>query len=289
LIPGWLAFVARFIRRNSDHDVRGRAATLALYLLLALFPTILGLLGILGSFELTSEMRLLDALIREALPNDAADLVHNEFLRLRDARVARPLSLSLLVAVYYASRAVGVVYRGVHQAWGVRPRHRWLWVRGLAAAIAGVGLIAAAAGLVSLRLAAWALEELGQLKPMAGAVQTILTFYDWPVLVVFFQQTTNLLYCTGARLKHGWHWWSWGSAGATAAWLFTCWGYRLYLESFSDLGATYGSLGAAVGLLVYMHLVSWGVLSGAELDSMLHDHRENPPVGKRAPRPRPGP
>jgi membrane protein len=289
MIPGWLAFIVRFFRRSSDHDVRGRAATMAFYLLLALFPTLLGLLGILGSFDLEREVGLLSTMIGDVLPQEAAALVVGEVERMADVEVARPLSLSLVFAVYYAGRAVGVVYRGVHQAWDIRPRHRWLWVRGVAAAVAGVGLIAAVAVLVSLRLAAWVLEELGRFDGMAGTARAILTFYDWPILVFFFQQTTNLLYCTGARLKHGWRWWSWGSVLACAAWLITSWGYRLYLERFIDLGATYGSLGAAVGLLVYMHLVSWGVLSGAELDAMLHERRFTPPPGARSPRPRAGP
>jgi membrane protein len=42
-----------------------------------------------------------------------------------------------------------------------------------------------------------------------------------------------------------------GAALAVLAWAVTSVGFSIYLANFADFGVTYGSLGAAVGLLVY--------------------------------------
>jgi membrane protein len=45
--------------------------------------------------------------------------------------------------------------------------------------------------------------------------------------------------------------------------------FRWYLEHYGDYGIIYGSLGAAIALLVWMYLISLVVLVGAEFNAML--------------------
>jgi hypothetical protein len=78
----------------------------------------------------------------------------------------------------------------------------------------------------------------------------------------------NLLYRVGTRLRGGWTWVTRGSLFAALSWAVLSQLYAIYLANFRDLGATYGSLGAAVGLLIYLHLLAWGVFTGAEMDAM---------------------
>ena len=61
-----------------------------------------------------------------------------------------------------------------------------------------------------------------------------------------------------------------GAALAVGAWALTTVGFSVYLANFADFGITYGSLGAAVGLLVYLNLSASIVLAGAELNAALH-------------------
>jgi membrane protein len=61
-----------------------------------------------------------------------------------------------------------------------------------------------------------------------------------------------------------------GAALAVVAWAITSVGFSFYLAKFADFGVTYGSLGAAVGLLVYLNLSATIVLAGAELNAAIH-------------------
>jgi membrane protein len=48
--------------------------------------------------------------------------------------------------------------------------------------------------------------------------------------------------------------------------------FSFYLANFATFGVTYGSLGAAVGLLFYLYLCASVVLLGAELNAAIY-HR----------------
>ena len=61
-----------------------------------------------------------------------------------------------------------------------------------------------------------------------------------------------------------------GAALAVVAWAVVSVGFSIFLANFADYGATYGSLGAAVGLLVYLQLSASIVLVGAEVNAAIH-------------------
>jgi membrane protein len=61
-----------------------------------------------------------------------------------------------------------------------------------------------------------------------------------------------------------------GAALAVAAWALASVGFSIYLAQFADYGVTYGSIGAAVGLLVYLDLTASLVLAGAEFNAAIH-------------------
>src|ERR687891_453209 len=63
-----------------------------------------------------------------------------------------------------------------------------------------------------------------------------------------------------------------GAALSVVLWAISSVGFSIYLANFADYGVTYGSLGAAVGLLFYLYLCASVVLVGAELNASIY-HR----------------
>ena len=92
----------------------------------------------------------------------------------------------------------------------------------------------------------------------------------WPVLLVLALLGLAVLYRFGPSRSHRsvrWRWISPGSVFATLAWIAGSAALSLYLSYFADYDATYGSLGAGIGLMMWMWLSTMVVLVGAELDS----------------------
>jgi membrane protein len=61
-----------------------------------------------------------------------------------------------------------------------------------------------------------------------------------------------------------------GAALCMMLWAISSVGFPFCLANFADYGVTYGSIGAAVGLLFYLYLCASVVLLGAELNADLY-------------------
>jgi membrane protein len=78
-----------------------------------------------------------------------------------------------------------------------------------------------------------------------------------------------------------WRWISVGSVFATSAWLAVSSLLSSYLGNFANYDATYGALGAVIGLMMWMWLSTIVVLVGAELNSEIeHQTARDSTVGQ---------
>ena len=69
-----------------------------------------------------------------------------------------------------------------------------------------------------------------------------------------------------SRREPRWQWISVGSVFAAIAWLGSSALLSWYLSSFANYDATYGSLGAAIGMMMWMWISSIVILFGAQLE-----------------------
>lgn len=54
------------------------------------------------------------------------------------------------------------------------------------------------------------------------------------------------------------------------AWPIASLRFSIYLSRFAGRGLSYGSLGTAVGLLVYLYISAWVVLLGTEINDAVY-------------------
>ncbi len=81
-----------------------------------------------------------------------------------------------------------------------------------------------------------------------------------------------------------WRWLSVGSIFAAVVWLAVSVLFSWYLGNFANYNATYGALGAVVGLMMWMWLSAIVVLVGAELNSEIeHQTAIDSTVGSAKP------
>jgi membrane protein len=95
----------------------------------------------------------------------------------------------------------------------------------------------------------------------------------------------SVLYRYGpSRRWARWRWISVGSVFAALAWLAMSSLFSWYLGNFANYNATYGALGAVVGLMMWMWLSTIVVLVGAELNSEIeHQTARDSTVGPEKP------
>jgi len=87
-----------------------------------------------------------------------------------------------------------------------------------------------------------------------------------------------------SRREARWQWLSVGSVSAAILWLAGSALLSWYLANVADYDATYGSLGAAIGLMMWLWLSAIVILLGAELNSEIeHQTARDSTVGTEKP------
>ena len=107
----------------------------------------------------------------------------------------------------------------------------------------------------------------------------------WPGMFVLIIAGLSLLYRYGpSRRLAKWRWISVGSVFAALASLTVSCLFSWYLGNFANYDATYGALGAVVGLMMWMWLSTIMVLVGAQLNSEIeHQTARDTTVGADKP------
>ncbi|HJN73572.1 MAG TPA: YihY/virulence factor BrkB family protein [Myxococcota bacterium] len=271
-----ISWVVALTRNIVEHQLVDRAAQMAYFLLFAVFPFLVALLGILSLFDLTDEVAALDALIADAFPEVIGDLLVGEVHRVAFAEAGGRIVVGLAVSLYASQRAIAAGIRGVNTAWGTDEGRNFFLVRGIGIVITLATMGSAIIATLLLTLGAVVIEWVTMRGWLDGALATALTLLRWPIVLLMLHGVINLLYRFGANTPMRWSWSTYGSLTALAGIVLVTVGFQAYVEGVTDLGATYGSLGAAIGMLLYFYLVAGTIFLGAEVDALNWSRRKGP-------------
>ena len=105
----------------------------------------------------------------------------------------------------------------------------------------------------------------------AGARRFLTT--GWLALGILVA-TFALLYYAAPNARQPFRWITPGGFIGVTLWVLASLGFRFYVDSFGNYDRTYGSIGVAIVLLLYLDMVSLTILLGAELNSVLAKMKE---------------
>ena len=109
----------------------------------------------------------------------------------------------------------------------------------------------AVACLFTIALIGVAVPVVLQFLPLGGFSNAVIRILTWLVLAVLVIAGLALLYRYGpSRRRARLRWVTWGAVAAAVLWLLASFLFQVYAANFANYGATYGSLGAVVALLV---------------------------------------
>ncbi len=120
---------------------------------------------------------------------------------------------------------------------------------------------------------------------LAPFLSLAIVVLRWPLLLVFATVALAAIYRYGpSRREARWQWLSVGSAAAALGWLISSVLFSWYIANFGAYNATYGSLGAAVGMMMWMWISAIVILLGGELNAEIeHQTAKDSTVGGEKP------
>ncbi|MCC7024879.1 MAG: YihY/virulence factor BrkB family protein [Thermomicrobiales bacterium] len=271
-IPGFadqapLQVMKRAVKNFIDDDMLTYAAALSYHILLALFPFIIFLLALLGAVGATDLFDQLLEQARLALPPDAFSLLSRVINEIRGAPRGGLLSVSILFSLWAASGAVRSLMDSLNVAYDVKET-RPAWKRYPLSIVYTVGLAvlvvaAAAATLVGPRTITWLAEHAG----LSGAAALLWRLLRWPVIILVLLLAIAIV---TPNIDQPFRFVTPGAVTGIVVWIIATIGFSAYVDNFGNYGATYGSLGGMVVLLIYFFVSSAVLLLGAEINAVIH-------------------
>lgn len=266
------------------------AAGCAFYAMLALFPGLSLTISLYGLVfdPMTVEPQL--AVLDEVVPAATHALVAQRIREL--VQSSRPLlewgaAVSALVALWSASAGVRAMLGALNIAYEISEGRGMLAFYGVALAMTVGAIVAVIVGIAGLVLLPVSLHILGIEKGVALMVRGISFLV---LLAAVFGSIAVLLHFGPAR-KLRWREVLPGTVLATVLWMIASVLFSFYVSHIASYDAMYGSLGTAVGLLMWFYVSVYVILLGAELNVALGDRRPSDALrrtGNGDPAPQPG-
>jgi len=138
---GVWGFLKKLYKRWSDNAITDRAAQLAYYFVFALFPFLSFLVTLTAYLPLQGAMQELLARVNELMPGQAMAIVQDQLQKLLTVRRPRLLTVSLLLAVWSASRGVDAIRTALNLAYDVKESRPFWKTQGMAIAITVLGAV----------------------------------------------------------------------------------------------------------------------------------------------------
>jgi membrane protein len=264
---GWKDILWRTYVRTGEDRLLATAAGVVFFGLLAVFPAITALVSSYGLFANPSTISANLQTLALMLPEGSFQIVQDQIARVL-AKGGTSLGATFLfglgLAVWSANAGVKAVIDALNVVYEEREKRSFIRLNLLALAFTSGGIAALLLMVSAVVAFPLVLDRVG----LAPESQFIVGLARWPLMFAVLLAALGVLYRFGpSRRAARWEWLSVGTLAAAVLWIAGSSLLSWYLSRFGNYSATYGSLGAAIGLMMWMWMSAIIVLCGAELNS----------------------
>ena len=264
----WDAF-GRAMQELNDRNIGLIAAGVAFWGMFGMFPAIAAIIALWG---FVADPLVIDDMLnvlQELLPPDAFRLIDRQAMRLAEANSSTlgwTTAVSMLIALWSARAGTEALIRGLNAVYrrsnrmGVR---QWLAPIVLTLGMLGVALVALASVVI--------MPVILSLLPPGTWTQAILSWSRWAIAAVVMVMGLGIVYRYGPN-RQGYRRGPWLTPGVFVAlgiWIAASWLFSTYIQNFNRYNEIYGTLGAAVILLLWLYISAYAVLLGGAVNAKL--------------------
>ncbi len=262
-------FAIDLFENIQKHSLFLAAAGIAFYGMLAAFPAIATLVSLYGLYADANDAVEHFSIMRRVMPEQAWTLFNDQLLRIvteDEDKLGIGAIAGLLITLWSAGAGVRALMSWLNVVNRTEERRSLFGFYAVSLGFTVAALLLATFALTLIAAAPLVLR----LIRLDSLSELVLSLARWPLLLTLIVIVISTLYRYGAsrpppplrRIIPG-------AAVATVLWIGASLLFSLYVSSFSDYNATYGTLGAVIVLLMWFYISAFLVLVGAEINVML--------------------
>ena len=275
-VASWKDVLWQTYQRFDDDRLLATAAGVVFFGLLAVFPAVTALVSSYGLFADPSTIGANLQTLSLMLPEGSFGIVQDQIARVLakgNTSLGGAFLFGLAFALWSANAGVKAIIDALNVVHEEREKRGFLKLNLVSLAFTAGGIAALLLMVGAVVALPLALDHLGLTRDS----QVVVSLARWPLMFAMLLVALSVLYRFGpSRAAPRWDWLGAGTLTATALWIAGSAALSWYLSNFGDYNATYGSLGAAIGLMTWMWMSATIVLFGAELNSVIERARAAP-------------
>ena len=267
-------------------DISSRAAQLAYYFFLSLFPTLILLSTILG-FAARQSAALQQEMLQgaaAALPPGAFNIVRDVLTQVTQNSGGGKLTFGVLAALWSAASGMSAVQDTLNAVYRVE-EGRPFWKRTLIAIALTVGVVLLSIlALAVFVLGAPLLHILASHGTLTLGITVLVRTAEFALLFFLLSLVFALTYYLAPDVaQRHWQWITPGAVAGILAWITASLLFRVYLHYFDSYSKTYGAIGAVIILLLWFYVAGFSLLLGAEINSAVENRnaKQGDPTAKQ--------
>ncbi|WP_134726356.1 YihY/virulence factor BrkB family protein [Paracoccus luteus] len=263
----WMTVLKRTATEFGKDRVTSVAGGVTFFALLALFPAITALVSLYGRVADPATISDNLAMLNRILPESAIDLVAGQVTAIASApKTALSIAgiISILVALWSANGGMKALIEALNIAWFETEKRGFIKLNVVSLAMT----LGAIVGIIVMLGVITVLPAVLEAVLAGSAAETVMKLLRWPLMAGLLLAGLAVIYRFGpSKDDPAWQWISPGAILATVGLLVASLLFSWYAANFANYNETYGSLGAAIAMMMWLWIAAIVVLTGAELNS----------------------
>jgi membrane protein len=273
-------FLGDLFHEIINDTVLDSAAVLAYFSMLAIFPLAILMLSLLPYLPIPNLEAAILAFMRQAMPPQAADLLTSTVTNIVSERRGGLLSFGIFGTLWAASTGLQTMMEQLHATQnGADPRPYWK-LRAIALGLVFAEGVLVIGAFTLVIVGDWLLERLSLLMGADAVFLWVFAPLRWATIFAMILLALSLLYYFGPNIQQRYRVITPGGLLATVLFILASLLFRAYVAHFGSYEATYGSLGAAIVLLLWLYVGGVVILVGAEVNGLLERYAQTNGVEK---------
>jgi len=249
------------------------AAGLSYYFVMSLFPLLIVFAASVAYLPVPNLFDQALSLAGRFVPPDSMGLVQAVLRQVITPHRGKFLSFGILGTIWAASGGFSSMMEALNVVYDV-PEKRPFWKTrplaiGLTFLIGFLMVIALAIMLVGPNFGAWLAAKVG----MSSVFGMLWPYIRWAIELAFPILAVECIYFLAPNVKQRFKDTLPGAAIAVGCWILLSWALGIYFQHFASLNKTYGTLAAAIALMVWLYWTAFAILLGGEINSDLLQQR----------------
>jgi membrane protein len=245
------------------------AAALSYYFVMSLFPSLIVLSAIVAYLPVPDLFDQALNLMARFIPPDSMGVVKKVLADVVTPNRNAFLSAGLLGTLWAASGGFAAAIEALNIAYDVQETRPFWKTRpvaiGLTVLVGSLLIIALAVMIVGPQFGNWLSGRLH----LSVLWQWLWPYIHWTISIGFTVVAVEFLYFLAPNVKQRFFATLPGAILAVGCWIGLSYLLGIYFRSFANFNKTYGTLGAAIALMVWLYWTGFAMLVGAELNAEL--------------------